>query len=79
MYWLMLLVSARIVAMICEFEWLAVTVFGFECCDLTAFLTALVEVGSGDLAGARRADGLAGALSNSMHPYKSVGLFDIFR
>ena len=61
----MLFVSARIAAIICEFEWLAVTAFGFECCDLTAFLTVLVEEGSGDLAGARCADGLAGALSNS--------------
>ena len=56
--------SARIAAIICEFEWLAVTAFGFECCDLTAFLTVLVEEGSGDLAGAR----LSGALSNSMNP-----------
>ena len=63
-YWLMLFVSARIAAIICVLDWMAVTVVGFECCDSTVFLTALVEEGSGDLAGARRADGLAGALSN---------------
>jgi len=46
----MLYVSAWIAAIICAFEWTAV----------------IVLAGSGDLAGAWCADGLAGAVSNSI-------------
>ena len=34
--------------------------FGFECCDVTVFLTALFESVSSDLADTWRADSLAG-------------------
>ena len=63
MYLLMLFVSDWIAAIICAFKWTVVIVLD----------------GSGDLAGVRRADGLDGTVSNSIHPCKSVGLFDIFR
>ena len=49
-YLLMLYVSAWIAAIICAFEWTAV----------------IVLAGSGDLAGAWCADGLASAVSNSI-------------
>ena len=45
----------------------------------TAVIVSLIEEGSGNLAGARCTDGLAGAVSNSIHPCKLVGLFGIFR
>ena len=75
MYLLIVLVSAWVATIICAFECCAVTGFGFECCTVIVFLTVLLGSVSSDLAGARRMDCLAGALSNSVHPCKSVRLF----
>ena len=65
-YWLIQLVSLLIATIICAFEWCAVTRFGFEYCTVTGFQPVSLGLVLGDLDCARRTDGLADALSNSI-------------